>query len=184
MHLNKTVKALAIVLPIMALSACSSNDQAKEAEMKANEAAMAEAKAKEEAERVKVAAMKRAQEIKAEQQRKLDELRSQHVIYFDFDQSNVSNDFADILDAHAKYLNTHSNASLVIEGHADERGTPDYNIALGERRAKAVETYLETMGVSSAQLSTVSYGEEKPVDKSRTESAFAKNRRAVLVYSN
>jgi peptidoglycan-associated lipoprotein len=71
---------------------------------------------------------------------------------------------------------------VLVEGHADERGTPEYNIALGERRAKAVVTYLENMGVSSAQLSVVSYGEEKPMIKDRSENAFAKNRRAVLVY--
>jgi peptidoglycan-associated lipoprotein len=69
-----------------------------------------------------------------------------------------------------------------VEGHADERGTPEYNIALGERRAKAVVTYLENLGVSSSQLSVVSYGEEKPVANEHTEAAFAKNRRAVLVY--
>ena len=72
--------------------------------------------------------------------------------------------------------------NVVIEGHADERGTPEYNIALGERRAKAVETYLMNMGVNGSQLSVVSYGEEKPMVKDRTEAAFAKNRRAVLVY--
>jgi peptidoglycan-associated lipoprotein len=69
-----------------------------------------------------------------------------------------------------------------IEGHADERGSEEYNIALGERRAKSVVTYLETMGVSASQLSIVSYGEEKPMIKDRSEDAFAKNRRAVLVY--
>ena len=71
---------------------------------------------------------------------------------------------------------------VLIEGHADERGTPEYNIALGERRAKAVAKYLQTLGVQAEQLSIVSYGEEKPLDMSHTEDAFAKNRRAVLVY--
>ena len=70
----------------------------------------------------------------------------------------------------------------MIEGHADERGTPEYNVALSERRAQAVTTYLENMGVTSAQLSVVSYGEEKPMVKDRSEEAFAKNRRAVIVY--
>jgi peptidoglycan-associated lipoprotein len=71
---------------------------------------------------------------------------------------------------------------VMIEGHCDERGTPEYNIALGERRAKAVAQYLQSLGVVAEQISTVSYGEEKPVDLSRTNEGFAKNRRAVLVY--
>ena len=182
MRLNNTVKALAVVLPIMALTACSSNDEAKQKEMEANEAAMAAQKAQEEQERIKVEAMKREQEMKAQKQRELESLRSRHIVYFDFDQSTVSSEFADVLEAHAKYLNANPSASVTIEGHADERGTPEYNIALGERRAKSVETYLENLGVSPSQLSTVSYGEEKPLVKGRNESAFAKNRRAVLVY--
>ncbi|MGB2741870.1 MAG: peptidoglycan-associated lipoprotein Pal [Cognaticolwellia sp.] len=184
MRLNKTVKALAVVLPIMALSACSSNDTVSEdtSAMQKNETAMAEQKARDAAERVKVAAMQRAEEIKAQQQQEIDRLRSEHIVYFDFDKSTVSGDFSAILDAHAKFLNANTNVNALIEGHADERGTPEYNIALGERRAKSIETYLENMGVSSSQLSTVSYGEEKPMVKDRSEGAFAKNRRAVLVY--
>ena len=104
------------------------------------------------------------------------------IVFFDFDTSTVSTEFSAILDAHAKFLNKSSSMKVLVEGHADERGTPEYNIALGERRAKAVVTYLENMGVSSAQLSVVSYGEEKPMIKDRSENAFAKNRRAVLVY--
>ncbi len=109
-------------------------------------------------------------------------MRRDHIIYFDFDQSRVNSEFAAILDAHAKYLNENSDVKVLIEGHADERGTPEYNIALGERRAKAVAKYLENLGVMSSQISIVSYGEEKPMVKGRTEEAFAKNRRAVLVY--
>lgn len=184
MRLNKTVKALAVVLPIMALSACSSSDSASEdaSAVQTNEAAMAEQKAREEAERVKVAAMQKAEEIKAQKEREIERLRSEHIVYFDFDKSSVSGEFAAVLEAHAKFLNENSNVNVLIEGHADERGTPEYNIALGERRAKAVETFLENMGVSASQLSTVSYGEEKPMVKDRSEGAFAKNRRAVLVY--
>ncbi|MEY8200511.1 MAG: peptidoglycan-associated lipoprotein Pal, partial [Colwellia sp.] len=112
----------------------------------------------------------------------LAQLRSEHIIYFDFDVSNVNDQYSAILDAHAKFLNTNSNVKVLIEGHADERGTPEYNIALGERRAKSVVTYLENMGVATSQLTVVSYGEEKPMIKDRSENAFSKNRRAVLVY--
>ncbi|MCO4798534.1 MAG: peptidoglycan-associated lipoprotein Pal [Colwelliaceae bacterium] len=182
MRLNKTVKALAIALPIMALTACSSNsDETNEQSQVDTNAQAAAAKAAEQ-ENVRVAAIKREAEIKEQQRQEIERLRSEHIVYFDFDKSTVSGEFSAILDAHAKFLNENSNVSVLVEGHADERGTPEYNIALGERRAKSVVTYLENMGVAASQLTVVSYGEEKPMVKDRSESAFAKNRRAVLVY--
>lgn len=182
MRLNKTLKNVAIALPLLALAACSSNDAMDEqAGVNTNtEMAQKEAAAAEEA--VKVQAAMRAAEIKEQERQALDKLRSEHIIYFGFDVSNVSDEFSSILNAHAEFLNSNTNVNVLIEGHADERGTPEYNIALGERRAKAVETYLQNMGVSSSQLSVVSYGEEKPMIKDRSEEAFSKNRRAVLVY--
>ncbi len=183
MRLNKTVKALAIALPILALSACSSNSETDEQSTvatNAQESSLTAAAAA--AEQVQVSAAKRAAQIEEQQRQELEKLRAEHIVYFDFDTSTVSSEFSAILDAHAKFLNERSNTKVLVEGHADERGTPEYNIALGERRAKAVVTYLENMGVSSSQISIVSYGEEKPMIKDRSESAFAKNRRAVLVY--
>ncbi len=182
MRLNKTVKALAVALPMMALAACSSNSETEEQSQVDTNAQAAAAQAAAEQENVRVAAAQRAAEIEEQKRQEVERLRSEHIVYFDFDKSTVSGEFSAILDAHAKFLNENSNVSVLIEGHADERGTPEYNIALGERRAKAVVTYLENMGVASSQLSVVSYGEEKPMVKDRTESAFAKNRRAVLAY--
>ncbi|WP_448550212.1 peptidoglycan-associated lipoprotein Pal [Thalassotalea fusca] len=180
MRLNKTVKALAVALPIMALAACSSNSDS-DAESQVDTNAQNTASTTEDT--VQVNAAQRAKEIE-EQKRKqeLERLRSEHIVYFGFDKSSVDSEFTAILDAHAKFLNENPNVTVLIEGHTDLRGTPEYNIALGERRAKAVATYLETLGVASSQLSVVSYGEEKPMVNDRTESAFAKNRRAVLVY--
>ena len=149
-------------------------------EKKAAEWAEAERLAAEEA--VKVTAAKRAAEIEEQKRQELEKLRSEHIVYFDFDVSNVGQEASAILDAHAAFLNANSEVKVVVEGHADERGTPEYNIALGERRAKSVVTYLENMGVAASQLSIVSYGEEKPMVTDRSEDAFAKNRRAVLVY--
>jgi len=181
MRLNKTIKALAVALPILALSACSSTSDDTEGQttVDTNTETVVE-------EVVQVSAAEKEAMI-AEQKRQaleeqLTELRSQHIVYFDFDMSSVSSQFASVLDAHAKFLSENSGVSVLVEGHADERGTPEYNIALGERRAKAVATYLENMGVSSSQISVVSYGEEKPMIKDRSENAFAQNRRAVLVY--
>ncbi|QOL24375.1 peptidoglycan-associated lipoprotein Pal [Thalassotalea sp. LPB0316] len=183
MRLNKTVKALAIALPMFTLAACSSNDETQtQSTVDTNAEAQAQAQAEREAEAVRIAAAKRAAEIEEQKRQELAKLRSEHIVYFDFDKSTVSSTFAAVLEAHAQFLSANPNTTVLIEGHADERGTPEYNIALGERRAKAVATYLETLGVSSSQINIVSYGEEKPMVKDRSESAFAKNRRAVLVY--
>ncbi|RHW75054.1 peptidoglycan-associated lipoprotein Pal [Colwellia sp. RSH04] len=178
MRLNKTVKSLAIALPLLALSACSSNsDTEEQSQVDTNAEVTQNAE-----DSVQVAAAKREAEIQEQKRQQLAKLRSEHIVYFGFDVSSVSNEYAAILDAHAKFLNANADVKVLVEGHADERGTPEYNIALGERRAKAVVTYLENMGVDSNQLSVVSYGEEKPMVMDRTESAFAQNRRAVLVY--
>lgn len=180
MRLNKTVKALAVALPMLALAACSStSEESESSQVDTNTQSAVE-------ETVQVTAAEKEAMI-AEQKRQqiadqLEALRSEHIVYFDFDTSTLSNQFASVLDAHAKFLSENSNVNVLVEGHADERGTPEYNIALGERRAKAVATYLENLGVSSSQISVVSYGEEKPMVKDRSENAFAKNRRAVVVY--
>ncbi|WDE07236.1 peptidoglycan-associated lipoprotein Pal [Thalassomonas viridans] len=183
MRLNKTVKSLAVALPMFALAACSSQSDSDSSSQVDTNAGSSSSVTSPADSNVQVTAAQRAAEIEErKRQQQLEKLRSEHIIYFDFDVSNISSDFAQLLDAHAKFLNANPNVNVLIEGHADERGTPEYNIALGERRAKSVVTYLENMGVSSSQLTTVSYGEEKPMVKSRTEAAFAKNRRAVLVY--
>lgn len=116
------------------------------------------------------------------QQKQLDELKQNQTIYFDFDKSTIKSEFVKLLEDHAAFLRNHPSVHVLIEGNTDERGTPEYNIALGERRAKAVAQYLESLGVSADQISTISYGEEKPVDNSHTAEGMAKNRRAVLVY--
>lgn len=106
----------------------------------------------------------------------------QTVFYFDFDKSVVKQaGFAD-LEAHARYLSQHPSASVRLEGHADERGTREYNIALGERRAKAVERLLIVNGASANQIDTISYGEEKPAVLGHSEASWAKNRRVELKY--
>lgn len=86
------------------------------------------------------------------------------------------------MQAHAQYLRDNPDSRIIIEGHTDERGTPEYNIALGERRARSVARYMQNLGVDVNQLSIVSYGEEKPVDPGHAESSWQKNRRAVINY--
>jgi peptidoglycan-associated lipoprotein len=117
-----------------------------------------------------------------EMQQQLTALENNQLVYFDFDRASISSDFYNILDQHAAFLVKNSGQSIVIEGHCDSRGTPEYNIALGESRAKSVQTYLLNAGVSASQISVVSYGEEKPVNNVSSEAAYTENRRGVLVY--
>ena len=105
-----------------------------------------------------------------------------NTVYFGFDKYDIEGEYQTLLDAHAAYLNATPAAKVLVEGNADERGTPEYNIALGQRRADAVRNFLGAKGVQAGQVSTVSYGEEKPAVLGHDEAAYSKNRRAVLAY--
>jgi peptidoglycan-associated lipoprotein len=105
------------------------------------------------------------------------------VIYFDFDKSDIKPEFAAIITANARNLTAHPNLKLKLEGNTDERGTREYNIGLGERRAQAVRRALMLQGVAESQLSTVSFGAERPAVEGDDEAAWAKNRRVELVYT-
>ncbi len=109
-------------------------------------------------------------------------LQTGTIIYFDYDRAEIKAEFVPIVTAHAKYLNTSSTNKIRLEGHSDERGSREYNIGLGERRAQAVRRALMLQGVTEAQITTVSYGEERPAVQGSDESAYAKNRRVELVY--
>jgi peptidoglycan-associated lipoprotein len=102
-------------------------------------------------------------------------------IHFDFDRYDIRSIDASILKENAALLNKFTNVKIQIEGHCDERGTVEYNLALGERRATSAKNYLVSLGVASVRISTISYGEEKPLDPSHNEEAWAKNRRAHTV---
>jgi peptidoglycan-associated lipoprotein len=106
------------------------------------------------------------------------------VILFDTDLFNIDSTDAAALRTQAEYLLQYPNAVATVEGHADERGTRDYNLALGERRANAAKNYLVSLGVPENRLRTVSFGEERPADVGSTDAAWARNRRAVTVMIN
>lgn len=109
---------------------------------------------------------------------------SQRVIYFGFDSDVIQGRFNAILDAHAAYLKRKGGtAKIRLEGHTDERGTREYNIALGERRANSVRQALQFRGVPASVLTTLSYGEERAADPGHGEAAWAKNRRVELIYT-
>lgn len=99
-------------------------------------------------------------------------------VHFDFDQFTLSAEARRILGENARYLNANSAVKVVIEGHCDERGSDEYNLALGESRALAAKNYLVSLGISATRLSVISYGEEKPLVSGANESAWAQNRRA------
>lgn len=109
-------------------------------------------------------------------------LSQKRSIYFDFDQSNVKPDYAPLLELHGKYLATHPNVAIKVQGNTDEQGGAEYNLALGQRRAEAVTKALKVFGVKDSQLEAVSFGKEKPKATSHDESAHAQNRRADLAY--
>lgn len=104
-----------------------------------------------------------------------------HIVYFAYDSSDINPEGLAVIDAFGKYLAANSGAKLRLEGHADERGSREYNVALGERRAVAVQSALVARGAGPGQLSVISYGEERPVDPGHTEEAWAKNRRVEIV---
>jgi len=112
-----------------------------------------------------------------------DSLLSQRVIYFEFDRSNVRSQFRPIIEAHAEYLRGNSSARVILEGHADERGSREYNLGLGERRGNSVEELLRANNVSADQLEVVSYGEERPVCRESNEDCWQRNRRVEIVYT-
>ena len=104
------------------------------------------------------------------------------LVYFDFDSNSVGDDYIELVKHHGKYLSFNSNASVRLEGHADERGTREYNVALAERRAQAVKQLMLYEGATNDQISIISYGEEKPVAFGRDEESMSLNRRVEIVY--
>lgn len=160
--MKKFAKVLMVAVPAFALAACSSSSDDKAANASANAAN---------------AAANAAGEFGG---LTADQLKAQYnTVYFGFDSYTVEGEYRQLLDAHAQLLGQ-TQGNVTIAGHADERGTPEYNIALGQRRADAVKSYLSAKGANNT--STVSYGEEKPAVLGHTEADYAKNRRAVLEY--
>ncbi len=105
------------------------------------------------------------------------------IVYFPFDSSILTTEASEALKSNAAYLRDNPSVQVQIEGHCDERGTVEYNLALGERRARAAKTQLKKLGIEDRRLSTISYGKERPSDSGHDETAWAKNRRAVFVLS-
>ena len=108
---------------------------------------------------------------------------SRRVIYFEYDSSNILSEDQDLLIAHAGYMTANPGLGVTLEGHADERGSREYNIGLGDRRVQSVRRMLELQGVSPSQINTVSYGEEKPAVEGHSDTAWRMNRRVEIIYA-
>jgi len=117
------------------------------------------------------------------QQQALADLKQKSTIYFAYDSSEIRPEYIEVVAAHAAYLVKYPSARVRLEGHADERGSREYNIGLGERRAQTVRHALMLQGVAEAQLTTVSYGEERPAVEGSDEAAYAQNRRVEVVHA-
>lgn len=169
MQLNKVLKNLLLALPVIIIAACSSqkNNDNDQSGMGNN-----------------LNDGYNSSHLSAEEQTRLQmqQLQKENIVYFGLDKYEIRPDFVAMLDPHAEFLRNNSSYTVTIEGHADERGTPEYNISLGERRSNAVKMYLQGRGVAAEQIDIVSYGKEKPAVLGHDEAAYAQNRRAVLVY--
>ncbi len=107
---------------------------------------------------------------------------SVRIIYFEYDSSEIRSDYRSTIEAHALYLQQNPNTSIILEGHADERGSREYNLALGERRAKTVKQQMLLLGANSNQIRLVSYGEERPASDGHDDASWQQNRRVEILY--
>ena len=171
-QVNEEVKAPAVepVVSKETASSASTNEVDSSAELAAKAKAKAAADAAADAERAT------AEKIKSKA------MAADTLFFFEFDRSDLKQDALNDLDAHAKYLTADRSAKVRLEGHADERGTRAYNLALGERRANSVTRYLVIQGVNRSQIESVSYGEERPLSLVRDDSGWLRNRRVELIY--
>jgi len=169
---------LLLVIPgLLCIASCAKKAVISEpAEVVSAEEAAAEA-----AERAKQEELARQRAIEEQAMREKMAARNMFInenIHFDFDKYNLLPLARQILQRKAEWLRNNPNVSVIIEGHCDERGTNEYNLALGDRRAESAKTYLINLGITGSRLTTISYGEERPVNPGHNEVAWAKNRRA------
>ena len=174
-HSMKVFKSMILALSILGLAACSSTGDEEAAAQTADTSgidATTAAAQRAEAERL-------AREREAQQRIEQAALNTK-VFYFDFDVSEFMASDRDVLAIHGRNLAANSGTRVRLEGHADERGTREYNLALGERRANSIRDYLVVNGASLSQIETVSYGEERPADQGQTEASYRLNRRVEI----
>lgn len=181
-------KALGLAFGAVLISACSSTGDVNEGAGSTDQPTAIEQQVAEQGQEVESTAVEATtiagSELEAQANEAQAALLNKTVFYFGFDQSTLEEDSKDTLKAHAAYLAANGAARVVLEGHADERGTVEYNLALGERRAVTVRRFLMANGANANQLQVVSFGEERPAAIGHTASDWAKNRRVEVKYQS
>lgn len=177
------ILALLVVLPGLLMTVSCGKKQVKmtptstyDADAAAKQAEMERQQRLAEEQRLKEEALQEAERIKMAKMQFLNE-----DVHFQFDSAALLPDAQEVLKQKAAWLKANADARAMIEGHCDNRGTNEYNLALGDRRAESAKAFLVNLGVSASRLATISYGEERPVDTAQTEEAWAKNRRAHFI---
>ncbi len=187
MQKRALVKALGLTFGAVLMTACASNsDVAEGDELKPLDAAqenVAEKAAEVETKGVEAQAVA-GEQIDAAANEAQAALMDMTVFYFGFDNTTIKADSKNSLIAHSQYLAANSSARVVLEGHADERGTVEYNLALGERRAISVSRFLQANGAASSQIETVSFGEERPALMGHNDDSWSQNRRVEIKYQS
>jgi peptidoglycan-associated lipoprotein len=179
------ILALAFIIPGLLFSVSCSKKAVKDDTAMAKQAEDEEAmKAKEAAEKAKQEEMARQRAMEEERLKEESMMKQQardmflnDDIHFEFDSSTLTPEAQLLLKKKAEWLQNNPEAKSTIEGHCDDRGTSEYNLALGDRRATSAKTFLVDLGISASRLTTISYGEERPIDPGQNEAAWAKNRR-------
>ncbi|MBL4796547.1 MAG: peptidoglycan-associated lipoprotein Pal [Oleispira sp.] len=181
MQKRALVKTLGLTLGAVLMTACASNGDLAEGE----ETQPLDAAVEENVETKGVEAQAVAgEQVDAAATEAQAALMETTVFYFDFDNTTIKSDSKNALIAHSQYLAANSSARVVLEGHADERGTVEYNLALGERRALSVSRFLQANGTAASQIETVSFGEERPALMGHSNSSWSKNRRVEIKYQS
>ncbi len=173
MNVSIVLKSLLITLPLLFLGGCASTTQSSDTKTAHSEKA---------GKNVETGTLNDNKLTQEEAVKKYGDAILKTTVWFKFDDSTIATKYNQELNAHAKQLVDNHNMKITIDGYTDEQGTPEYNVALSERRAKSVSKYLQANGVSSDQIKIVSYGEEKPLEKGHSQAAYAKNRRATIIY--
>lgn len=176
MKFSQSTKFTLLFVALFGLAACSSTGEETATEAAVETESSIDATAKREQERAEAAARAAAEEKQIAQA-----ALNTNVFYFDFDVSEFRPADRKVLAFHAKNLAADSRKRIRLEGHADERGTREYNLALGERRAEGIQNYLIVNGASRSQIEIVSYGEEQPADRGSNDRAYQQNRRVQIV---
>ncbi|HED51966.1 MAG TPA: peptidoglycan-associated lipoprotein Pal [Gammaproteobacteria bacterium] len=178
----KLIKLLVVVLALGWLAACSSTGGSKDGEVTVEDRGTSDAEPSATYEGATTSGVSDYGDLSIKSLSDPNSPLSQRIIYFAYDSDEVAPQDRELIAAHAAFLSANPDVKVSVEGHTDERGAREYNIALGERRAQAVRRMLEFQGVLPQQITTVSYGEEKPAVEGHDESAWSMNRRVELVY--